>query len=35
MAASVSAVVVEINTDHGPFCDQSARLAELLIATTC
>ena len=34
MAASVSAVVVEIDTDHGPFRYQPARLAELLITTT-
>jgi hypothetical protein len=34
MAASVDARVVEIDTDHGPFRDQPARLAELLIAAT-
>ena len=34
MAASVSAVVVEIDTDHGVFRDKPARLAELLISTT-
>lgn len=34
MAASVSAVVVEIDTDHGPFRHQPARLAELMITTS-
>lgn len=34
MAASVNADVVEIDTDHGPFRDQPARLAELLIASS-
>ncbi len=34
MAASVGADVVEIDTDHGVFREQPARLAELLVATT-
>jgi pimeloyl-ACP methyl ester carboxylesterase len=34
MAASVNAVVVKIDTDHGVFREQPARLAELLITTT-
>jgi pimeloyl-ACP methyl ester carboxylesterase len=34
MAASVDADVVEIDTDHGVFREQPARLAELLVATT-
>lgn len=34
MAASAGAVVVEIDTDHGPFRQQPARLAELLITNT-
>jgi pimeloyl-ACP methyl ester carboxylesterase len=34
MAASVGAVVVEIDTNHGPFRDQPVRLADLLIANT-
>lgn len=32
MAASVGAHVVEIDTDHGPFREQPARLVELLVA---
>jgi pimeloyl-ACP methyl ester carboxylesterase len=32
MAASVGAEVVEIDTDHGPFREQPARLVELLVA---
>jgi pimeloyl-ACP methyl ester carboxylesterase len=32
MAASISAEVVEIDTDHGPFREQPGRLAELVIA---
>ena len=34
MAASVGADVVEIDTGHGPFREQPARLAELLVATS-
>jgi len=34
MAASVGADVIEIDTDHGVFRQQPARLAELLVATT-
>lgn len=34
MAASVGADVVEIDTDHGPFREQPARLAELLVAAS-
>jgi pimeloyl-ACP methyl ester carboxylesterase len=34
MAASLGAEVVEIDTGHGPFREQPARLAELLIAAT-
>lgn len=34
MAASVNAAVVEIDTDHGPFRYQPARLAELLTAAS-
>ena len=34
MAASVGAEVVEIDTDHGPFRDEPARLAELMVAAT-
>jgi pimeloyl-ACP methyl ester carboxylesterase len=34
MATSVGAEVVEIDTDHGVFREQPARLAELLVATT-
>lgn len=34
MSASVGAEVVEIDTGHGPFREQPARLAELLVATT-
>ena len=33
MAASVGATVVEIDTGHGPFREQPARLVELLAAT--
>ena len=33
MAASVSADIVEIDTDHGPYREQPERLAELLIAS--
>ena len=34
MAASVSADVVEIDTDHGPYREQPERLAELLISVS-
>jgi pimeloyl-ACP methyl ester carboxylesterase len=34
MAASIGAEVVEIDTDHAPFRDQPARLADLLVAAT-
>jgi pimeloyl-ACP methyl ester carboxylesterase len=34
MAASVSADVVELDTDHGPFREQPERLAEMLVTTT-
>ncbi|MEX0985216.1 MAG: alpha/beta fold hydrolase [Actinomycetota bacterium] len=34
MAGSVSAEIVEIDTDHGPFRQQPERLAELVLAAT-
>ncbi len=34
MAASVSADVVEIDTDHGPYREQPERLAELLVSVS-
>lgn len=34
MAASVAAKVVEIDTDHGPFREQPARLVELLLTAS-